>query len=114
MFVEVQRLLPAAEPAGNIIESVEVQSLGPSVWSVSLTPASCGTGLELLQVAGAAVVSGNTLSDQAIFRPINSTEKSNIKISRDQAATPPIGGTFDLFLENENVKGKLQSIKSST
>lgn len=74
-------------------------------WSVSLTPASCGTGIELLQIAEAIVVSGNTASDQAIFRPINASESCNIVVSRDQASTPPVGGTFDIFLENEKVKG---------
>lgn len=77
------------------------------MWSASLTPASCGTGIELLQVADAKVVRGNTSSDQAIFQPVNGTANSNILISRDQASTPPIGGTFNLFLENEEVKGNL-------
>lgn len=103
----MKRLLPAAKPGGNIIESVNVQKRGPGVWSISLTPASCGTGIELLQIPEAKVVSGNTSSDQAIFQPINGTEKMNIVISREQAATPPIGGVFDLFLENEKVRGKL-------
>ena len=103
----MKRLLSAAEPSGNIIESISVQKRGRGVWSISLTPASCGTGIELLQIAEARVVSGNTSSDQAIFQPINGTEKTNIVISREQAATPPIGGVFDLYLENERVGGKL-------
>ena len=84
---------------------MNVESLGPSVWSVSLTPASCGTGIELLQIADATVVSGNTTSDQAVFGPINATENSNIVVSRVQAATPPVGGTFEIYLENDEVKG---------
>ena len=63
-----------------------------------------------MQVAEATLFSGNTSSDQAIFKPINATENSNIVISHDQVATPPIGGTFDLLLENEKVKGNLQSV----
>ena len=109
-FPSVKRILPASKPGGNIIESVNVQKLGPSVWSVSLVPASCGTGIGLLQVAEANVVSGNTSSDQAIFQPINGTANSNILVSRDQASTPPIGGTFDLLLENEEVKGNLEFV----
>ena len=101
----VQRLLQAAEPGGNIMESVDVQKLGPSVWSVSLTPSSCGTGLELLQIAQAQVISGNTSSGHALFKSINATENSTILVSREQAATPPIGGTFDLGLQGEIVKG---------
>ena len=84
---------------------MDVQSLGPSVWSVSMTPSSCGTGIELLQVADAILVGGNATSDQAVFRPTNSTEDASISVSRFQAATPPIGGTFDIFLENYKVKG---------
>ena len=87
-----------------------VQSLGPRAWSVSLTPASCGTGIELLQIAEATVVSGNASSDQAIFRPINASESSNIVVSRDQASTPPVGGTFDIFLENAKVKGMFSNL----
>lgn len=87
-----------------------VQSLGPRVWSVSLTPVSCGTGIELLQIAEATVVSGNATSDHAIFRPINPSESCNIVVSRDQASTPPVGGTFDIFLENEKVKGTFSSL----
>lgn len=104
-FPLVQRLHPAAEPGGNILEAVTVQSLGPRVWSVSLTPASCGTGIELIQIADATVVSGNTASDQAVFRPINASENSNIVVTRNQAATPAVGGSFDIILENEKVKG---------
>lgn len=110
LFVQVQRLLPAAEPGDNILEDVTVQSLGPRVWSVSLTPVSCGTGIELLQIAEATVVSGNATSDHAIFRPINPSESCNIVVSRDQASTPPVGGTFDIFLENEKVKGTFSSL----
>ena len=111
LFVQVQRLLPAAEPGDNTLEDVTVQSLGPRAWSVSLIPASCGTGIELLQIAEATVVSGNTASDQAVFRPINASESCNIVVSRDQASTPPVGGTFDIFLENEKVKGKFSSLQ---
>lgn len=110
LFVQVQRLLPAAEPGDNVLEALTVQSLGPRAWSVSLTPASCGTGIELLQIAEANVVSGNTTSDQAVFRPVNASESCSIVVSRDQASTPPVGGTFDIFLENEKVKGKFSSI----
>lgn len=105
----MQRLLPAAEPGDNILEDVAVQSLGPRAWSVSLTPASCGTGIQLLQIAEATVVSGNATSDVAIFRPINASESCNIVVSRDQASTPPVCGTFDIFLENEKVKGTFSS-----
>lgn len=84
---------------------MNVESLGPSVWSVSLTPVLCGTGIELLQIADATVVSGNTTSDQAVFGPINATENSNIAVSRVQAATPPVSGTFEIYLENYEVKG---------
>lgn len=113
IFALVQRLNPAAEPGGNIIEAVTVQSLGPSVWSIALTPASCGTGIDLLQIADATVVSGNTASNQAIFRPINASENSNIVVTRDHAATPPVGGTFDIILENEKVKGNCVPVLGS-
>lgn len=56
------------------------------------------------------MVSGNPTSDQAIFRPINASESCNIVVSRDQASTPPVGGTFDIFLENKNVKGTFSSL----
>ena len=101
----VQRLLHPAEPGGNIIESVDVRSLGPSAWSVSMTPSSCGTGIELLQIADAILVSGNTTANQAVFRPTNSTGDTSMSVSRGQAATPPVGGTFDIFLENYRVTG---------
>lgn len=51
------------------------------------------------------MVSGNTASDQAMFRPMNVSENSNIIVTRDQAATPPVGGTFDIILERDNVRG---------
>ena len=87
-----------------------VQSLGPRAWSVSMTPASCGTGIELLQIAEATVVSGNATSHRKIFRPINASESCNIVVSRDQASTPPVGGTFDVLLENEKVVGTFLSL----
>ena len=56
------------------------------------------------------MVSGNTTSNQAVFRPVNASESCSIVVSRDQASTPPVGGTFDIFLENEKVKGKFSSL----
>ena len=63
-----------------------------------------------MQIAEANVVSGNTTSNQAVFRPVNASESCSIVVSRDQASTPPVGGTFDIFLENEKVKGKFSSL----
>ena len=103
-------MLPAAEPGGNIIQSINVQKLGRSVWSVSLTPASCGTEIDLFQIAGAEVVSGNASSDEAMFQPINGSENTKILISRKQAASPPIGGVFDLHLEKEKINGNSRRI----
>ena len=93
-------------PGGNFLESLNVQKLEDRVWSMSLTPVSCGNGIELLQIAETKVVSGNTSSDQAVFQPINGSENTKILISREQAATPPIVGVFDVHLENKQVEGK--------
>lgn len=93
-------------PGGNFLESLNVQKLEDRVWSVSLKPVSCGSGIELLQIAATKVVSGNTAFDQAVFQPINGSENTKIVISREQAATPPVGGVFDVHLENKQVEGK--------
>ena len=103
--VTVQRVSPAAEPNGHIIESVDVQSLGPSTWAVSLKPASCGTGIQLLEIANAEVVGGNTSSNRAVFRSVNATGNFTIIISREHPATPPIGGTFKISFEDEHLEG---------
>lgn len=93
-------------PGGNFLESINVQKLEDRVWSVSLTPVSCGNGIELLQIAATKVVSGNTSFNEAVFQPINESENTKIVISREQAATPPVGGVFDVHLENKQVEGK--------
>ena len=105
----VERTKPAAQPNGHVIESLEVQSLGPSAWVISLTPFACGTGLELLQIADGNIVRENASSDYAIYRLANNI--STVKVSRVHSATPPIGGTFVISFQGQLVKGIVIHLK---
>ena len=99
----VQRTQPPALPNGHVIESVAVESLGPATWMVHLTPAACGTGIDLLQLANAVVVDGNSSSDRVLYA--NRTTNGTVLVSRAHAATPPIEGTFGVSLGRHRVEG---------
>lgn len=68
-------------------------------------PAECGYNFPLMGILGAVNVSGSTADEAVEYEnpswPLNVT----LEVVRDQAASPPIGGTFDLFQDNINIPG---------
>ena len=91
----------AAKPNGHWISEFSVTKSSSKKFTVSMSPAKCGDNLPLFAVVGAEQ-SGN--QDDMSF---NFTEfSSEIRIEREQAASPPLTGMFDLSQLNKTVSGK--------
>ena len=102
LFVIVTKMRKAAKPNGHWISDMSVTKTSSKEFSVSMSPAECGDNLPLFAVVGAQS-SGS--KDDMNF---NFTEfSSDIRIQREQAASPPLTGAFDLSQLNETVKGKM-------
>lgn len=96
---------PAAEPGGHVIKSFDVRQKGSAVWAIYLTPAHCGTNLEMIKIIDAVKDVQNTSDNMTTYRPVNQTE-SMVTVTRVQRATPPVDGTFDLTFKGQRYSGK--------
>ncbi|XP_048585401.1 fibrocystin-L isoform X2 [Nematostella vectensis] len=108
--VDVRQTQAAAEPGGHVIKTFSVTEVSPAVWAISLAPVRCGTGLPMIGILGAKLVSNTDKS--MTYRPANETGPANFTVSRDQEATPAVGGTFDVSFKGQQVKGLPVDISS--
>ncbi|XP_071828580.1 fibrocystin-L-like isoform X3 [Apostichopus japonicus] len=100
----------APKPNDIFILDISVEKSNDS-FSITFMPAECGYNFPLMGILGAVNVSGSTADEAVEYEnpswPLNVT----LEVVRDQAASPPIGGTFDLFQDNINIPGV--SVRSS-
>jgi len=89
-----------------VITSFDVTKIGSAAWSISMTPSHCGTNIDMIKIVDALRVDNNTSHDVITYRPDNQTSRSLIAVTRDQKATPPIGGTFELTYEGRRLTGE--------
>ena len=102
LFVIVTKMRKAATPNGHWISEVSVTKKSSSEFTINMSPARCGDNLPLFTVLGAQ---GNGSKDDKSF---NFQEfVSDIRIQRDQAASPPLTGVFDLSQLDKTVKGEM-------
>ena len=88
-----------------MIKSFDVQKIGSAVWAIHLTPAHCGTNIDKITIVDAVRVRRNASNDVTTYRPVNHTSSSLVTVTRDQKATPPIGGTFDIVFQGKELSG---------
>jgi hypothetical protein len=79
--------------------------MGSAAWAVYLTPAHCGTDIEIITIVDAVKDGNDTSIDVTTYRPVNQTN-AMVTVTRDQRATPPIGGKFDLSFKGQRYSGK--------
>ena len=101
-FVIVTKMRKAATPNGHWISVVSVTKKSSSEFTINMSPARCGDNLPLFTVLGAQ---GNGSKDDKSF---NFPEfVSDVRIQREQAASPPLTGVFDLSQLDKTVKGEM-------
>ncbi|NXA42512.1 PKHD1 protein, partial [Eudromia elegans] len=95
---------------GRIIEAVTVVGSSPT-YNVSLLVAGCGASLPLLSLRGALFLDGSEEDEHLSV----STEDArvNLTVRRLQKSSPPIGGTFRIYLANAVISGIPVNISSN-
>ncbi|NXD15876.1 PKHD1 protein, partial [Nothocercus nigrocapillus] len=89
-------------PDGRIIEAVTVVGSSPT-YNVSLLVAGCGASLPLLSLRGALLLNG---SEEAGHHSVSTEDaRINLTVQRLQKSSPPIGGTFRIYLANAVISG---------
>ncbi|XP_074982450.1 fibrocystin isoform X2 [Caretta caretta] len=91
-----------ARPGGNVIQEVSVMG-SPPTYNVSFLVADCGSNLPLLSLRGALPSEGSEEDDHLAV----SMEGASVTLTvqRLQAASPPIGGTFQILLTSTVIAG---------
>ncbi|XP_064411311.1 fibrocystin [Latimeria chalumnae] len=99
-----------ARPGGNLIETISVTGVPPS-YVVKLWVANCGIDLPLIALSGAELSEGSTAAESnlAVF---TRSANVNLTVERLQAASPPLGGTFKIYLLDTIITGVSVHISS--
>lgn len=97
---------PAAKPNNIFIMDISVEKVNDS-FSITFTAADCGYEFPLIEIEGAFNVSGSVDDEVAEYRKEDWPQNVTLKVTRDQPAAPPIGGTFDLIQNGVTIPGKL-------
>ncbi|XP_068136131.1 fibrocystin isoform X2 [Hyperolius riggenbachi] len=89
-----------ARPGGHLLNAVSVSGSYPS-YNLTAWVANCGTGLPLIGLCGASV---EAAGDDWI-RQSHDQEMASLMVTRLQAASSPIGGTFSINLSGTLIAG---------
>ena len=89
-----------AKPNGYWISEFSVEKPSPNKWTIAMHAGKSGHNLPLIEVYGAQKSGG---SEKKMFR--FPEFNSNITITRDLAASPPLTGTFDITFQNKTIRG---------
>ena len=92
----------AAKPNGFLIKDFKVEKNSDTNWTICLLPANCGSPLPLLAVTDAIRV-GNGDADSATYT--KDGLNSSVQVEREQEASPPIEGTFDITYHGIAITG---------
>ncbi|NWX85156.1 PKHD1 protein, partial [Nothoprocta pentlandii] len=105
-----QRSPKAPWPDGRIIEAVTVVGSSPT-YNVSLLVAGCGANLPLLSLRDALFLNGSEEDGQLFVS--SEDARINLAVQRLQKSSPPLGGTFRIYLGNTVIPGIPVHISSS-
>ncbi|NWJ07086.1 PKHD1 protein, partial [Crypturellus undulatus] len=108
--VTVSRSPKPPWPDGRIIEAVTVVGSSPT-YNVSLLVAGCGASLPLLSLRGALLLDGS--EEDGHLSVSTEDARINLTVRRLQKSSPPIGGTFRIYLANTVISGIPVNISSS-
>ncbi|KAE8599477.1 hypothetical protein XENTR_v10017204 [Xenopus tropicalis] len=107
---------PALASRGIMISDVAVTSPTNSSlnnqYNVTITPANCGYNIPLLSV-GFSMKTDNISGNTATYRGGLWPNGTAITITRTQAASPPIGGTFSIKAYGKQIQGLAINISST-
>ena len=84
--------MPPAKPNQALIKSVSVDSPSAGVYDITMVPHECGSNFPLFDRISGQIRSGGSVS-----------------VTRTQAASPPITGTFSITFKNKTKMGKWKS-----
>ena len=102
MYFSVIPIKNAAKPNGFLIKDFTVEKNSDTNWTICLLPANCGSPLTLLAVAD-AILQGNNNADNATYT--KDGLNSSVLVKREQEASPPIEGTFDIIYNGIIITG---------
>ena len=102
MHFSVRPIKNAAKPNGFLIKDFTVEKNSDTNWTISLLPANCGSPLTLLAVAD-AILERNSNADYATYT--KNGLNSSVLVKREQEASPPIEGTFDIIYNGIMITG---------
>ncbi|XP_006825958.1 fibrocystin-L-like [Saccoglossus kowalevskii] len=91
---------PAARPNGLFISNVTVEKYN-NTFDVAMLPENCGFDFPLIGMKNASIISGSRDADSDYVEYCTSAacgDGADIVINREQSATPPVGGTFQIEL----------------
>uniref|UniRef100_A0ABM0MU86 Fibrocystin-L-like n=1 Tax=Saccoglossus kowalevskii TaxID=10224 RepID=A0ABM0MU86_SACKO len=91
---------PAARPNGLFISNVNVEKYN-NTFDIVMLPENCGFDFPLIGMKNASIISGSRDADSDYVEYCTSAacgDGADIVINREQSATPPVGGTFQIEL----------------
>ncbi|XP_075717008.1 fibrocystin [Rhinoderma darwinii] len=91
-----------ALPGGHHLISTTISGSYPS-YNLTALVANCGINLPLIELCGASIESSGDNHHTQVLRLGN--ESITLKVTRLQAASPPIGGTFSINLSDTIIPG---------
>ncbi|XP_053571903.1 fibrocystin-L [Bombina bombina] len=105
----VVRREPALASQGIIISNVEVTNLingseTDAQYAITIIPYKCGYNFPLFSVGFAENVN-NEVGGEETYRATTWPQNSSIQIYQQQAASPPIGGTFSIKAYDKVIQG---------
>ncbi|KFW78964.1 Fibrocystin, partial [Manacus vitellinus] len=117
-LMNVCALLPVSQrdpkppwPGGRIIESVSVVG-SPPTYNVSWLVSGCGPSLPLLSPRGAMLGEGS--KEYGYLYVSTEDVRVSLTIQRLQESSPPLGGTFHIYLANTMIPEELSRIRTQT
>lgn len=102
MHFSVIPIRNAAKPNGFLIKDFKVEKNSDTNWTICLLPANCGSPLPLLAVAD-AIRGGSGDADRATYT--KDGLNSSVEVKREQEASPPIQGMFDITYDGIVITG---------
>ncbi|XP_018417108.1 PREDICTED: fibrocystin-like [Nanorana parkeri] len=91
-----------ARPGGHLLNAIAVTGTYP-IFNLTASVANCGTDLPFIELCGATMEDPGT--DQLRQTPSQVNEVTSLVVTRLQAASPPIGGTFTIHLSGTIIPG---------
>ncbi|XP_077870118.1 fibrocystin-L-like [Saccoglossus kowalevskii] len=94
---------PAAKPNGIFVSNVNVEKIN-NAFDIVMFPEKCGFDFPLFGIRDVGIISGSRDADSDYVEYCTSAacgDGADIVINREQSATPPVGGTFQIELDGK-------------